>query len=221
MSMSARRVVFLGPPGVGKGTQAKRLSLEWKVPVIVTGDLFREAMAREDALGEKVSGYVRRGELVPDEVVVEVIRDRLVREDVRKGFILDGFPRTIGQAKALDDFLEAEGAPLDAAVCFVAPKEVIVERISGRLLCPNCGQIYHKVTKPPEQEGFCDVCHTRLYVREDDQPDAVRRRLEVYEESTKPLREYYRERSLLREVEATGDVEEVYHRLEEALRDPS
>ncbi len=221
MIMSARRVVFLGPPGVGKGTQAKRLSLEWKVPVIVTGDLFREAMAREDALGQKVAGYVRQGELVPDEVVVEVIRERLKREDVREGFILDGFPRTIGQAQALEDLLDKEGTPLDAAVCFVAPKEVIVERIGGRLVCPNCGQVYHKVSNPPIQEGLCDVCHSRLYVREDDQPEAIARRLEVYEESTKPLRDYYRKRSLLREVEATGDVETVYDRLKEALRDSS
>lgn len=221
MRMGARRIVLLGPPGVGKGTQAKRLSLAWKVPVIVTGDLFREAIAREDELGQKVSGYVRRGDLVPDDVVVEVIRERLAREDVCDGFILDGFPRTIGQAKALEVFLQDLGLSLDAAVYLMAPKEIIVERIGGRLTCPNCGQIYHKVSKPPRQEGFCDVCHTRLYVREDDQPEAVARRLEVYEESTKPLLEYYRELSLLKEVEAVGDVEAVYSRLEEALCGPS
>lgn len=215
--MPIRRMVMIGAPGVGKGTQAKLISLRRKVPALATGDLLRQAIAAKTELGVQAQDYVNRGELVPDEIIIGVVVDRLKSAELRDGFLLDGFPRTVPQAKALDKALAELGQSLDAVIAFVADPEVVISRIAGRLSCPNCGAVYHETAKPPREANLCDVCSTHLIIREDDQPESVRKRLEVYESHTKPLLEYYSKKGLVREINAEGDVETVYSRIEEAL----
>ncbi len=196
--MQAMRMVFLGPPGVGKGTYARAVSEEFGIPHISTGDIFREEIARGSELGRKVKEYVEKGLLVPDEVVIEVVKKRLSQPDCEKGFILDGFPRTFKQAEALDGF-----APPNLALLFVAPDEVIIERISGRRICARCGAIYHVKYMPPKYPGICDRCGGPLIQRRDDRPEVVRERLKVYRETFTPIIEYYRGKGILREVDAS------------------
>ncbi len=215
--MPARRIVLVGPPGVGKGTQAKLISLRKNLPILATGDLLRAAVSAGSELGKQAASYMSRGDLVPDEVMIGVVAERLSKPEMSKGFLLDGFPRNVAQAEALDKALAAAGQKIDAVLAFVAPTATVVERIAGRLNCPNCGSVYHEKAKPPREMGLCDVCSSPLIVREDDQPDAVRQRLAVYEASTAPLFEYYRSSGVLREVDATGDVEDVYASIEGAL----
>lgn len=199
----------MGPPGVGKGTQAEAVTKKLGVPHISTGDMFRAAMNDGSDLGETVKSYVESGKLVPDDVTAAVVERRLEADDCADGFLLDGFPRTVPQAEALDRILARIGQRLDAAVYLTAPEESIVRRLSGRRMCANkaCGANYHLEFKPPSKDMVCDACGTELYQRPDDSEETVRERLKVYRDQTEALVEWYRERGLLREVNASGDID--------------
>jgi adenylate kinase len=212
-------VVFLGPPGAGKGTQARRLAERYGVPSIATGDILREAMASGSELGRRAKAYYDRGELVPDEVMLEVVADRLRQPDTQRGFVLDGFPRTVPQAEGLDRVLERTGRRVEAAVLFQVPREALVRRLAGRWVCRAGGHVYHEVYSPPRVPGRCDVDGSELVQREDDRPETVERRLEVYARQTEPVVEYYRARGVLHTVDASGDPEEVGRRVEAVLRE--
>lgn len=212
-------VVFLGPPGAGKGTQARRLAERYGVPQIATGDILREAMASGSELGRRARSYYERGELVPDDVMLEVVAERLKRPDAGKGFVLDGFPRTVPQAEGLDRVLERMGRRVEAAVLFEVPREALVRRLAGRWVCRSGGHVYHEVYSPPRVPGRCDVDGSELVQRDDDRPETVERRLEVYARQTEPVVEYYRARGVLHTVDASADPEEVGRRVEAALRE--
>ncbi|HEX28506.1 TPA: adenylate kinase [Candidatus Poribacteria bacterium] len=207
------RLIFLGPPGVGKGTQAVKLSQKYGIPHISTGDALREAVARKTEIGLKAKSYMDKGTLVPDKVVIGIIRERLARDDCRSGFILDGFPRTVKQAEALDEILKAMGVELDAVLNVEAPDGVIIERLSGRRTCRSCGRVYHIIYVPPKREGVCDVCGGELYQRDDDKPEAIARRLQVYKEQTAPLIEYYEDRGKLRRIDGSKSVDDVFRQI--------
>ena len=209
-------VVFLGPPGSGKGTQAKRLSKEMGLLHISTGDLLREAVKNGTPLGKKAKEYMDKGELVPDEVVISLIEEVMPKDG---GFILDGFPRTVPQAIALEEMLKKYGRDVDKVVLFEISEEVVVDRLSGRLTCSVCGAVYHIRYNPSKQEGICDLCGGKLIQREDDKEEVVRRRFKVYREQTAPLIEFYEKRHKLIRLDATKDVEEVHSRLLEVLKD--
>ena len=206
-------MIFLGPPGVGKGTQAVKLSQKYGIPHISTGDALREAVARKTEIGLKAKSYMDKGTLVPDKVVIGIIRERLARDDCRSGFILDGFPRTVKQAEALDEILKAMGVELDAVLNVEAPDGVIIERLSGRRTCRSCGRVYHIIYVPPKREGVCDVCGGELYQRDDDKPEAIARRLQVYKEQTAPLIEYYEDRGKLRRIDGSKSVDDVFRQI--------
>lgn len=211
------RLVLLGPPGSGKGTQAVTLADEMNVPHIATGDLFRAEMAAGTELGKLADDYISHGNLVPDEVVNEMMRARLSCADC-DSFVLDGYPRTVHQAEALQEMLEELERPICVAVDIEVPDESIVERAVGRLVCPDCGAIYHLTSKPPRVGGICDVCRGQLQVRSDDQPSTVRHRLSVYHRITYPVLEFYREQGLLRTVSGLGNRDEVGDRLRAQIR---
>lgn len=198
----------MGPPGIGKGTYASAVSKKYGIPHISTGDIFREEIKRGSPLGLKVKEYVSRGELVPDDIVIEVVRRRLSREDCRKGFILDGYPRTLRQAEALDEITK-----IDLVLNFVAPDEIIIERVSGRIICSKCGAIYHEKWRPPRKPGVCDVCGGRVIKREDDRPEVVKHRLELYKRQFAPIIEYYRRKGLLVDVDASDTADVVIPRI--------
>lgn len=204
------RVVLLGPPGAGKGTQARRLATRWSVPQISTGDMLREAVARGTRLGLEARRYMDTGELVPDAVIIGLVRERLAQPDGRKGFVLDGFPRTPAQAEALDRLLEAEGTPLARVVLFELPDEELTTRLTGRRVCGSCGRNYHVTNSPPRVPGRCDACQGPLVQRTDDEEATVRRRLAVYGRDTRPLVDYYRARGLLTPIAGTGTVDAVF-----------
>ncbi|MDR5693943.1 MAG: adenylate kinase [Armatimonadota bacterium] len=203
-------LIFLGPPGAGKGTQARLLQARRGIPQISTGDILREAIARGSELGRKAKEYVERGNLVPDEVMVEIIAERLAQPDAQEGFVLDGFPRTVAQARSLEELLARQGRRITAVIYFHLPEEKIVQRLSGRLICTRCGAIYHVDHHPPRQLGRCDICGGPLYQRDDDRPEVVRRRLQVYRQETEPLVEFYKERGLLFLVDASQGVEALH-----------
>ncbi len=213
------RLVLLGPPGAGKGTQAGRLAARLGVVAISTGDILRDHVARGTELGSLARGYMERGEYVPDDVMVAMVSERLQAPDAREGFILDGFPRTLPQARALEDALAREARSLTAVVDFQVPDEVAVKRLTGRFTCPACRRTYNASSKPPRAEGVCDACGATLTRRPDDEEATVRRRLDVYREETRPLERFYRERGLLREVDADGPEEQVTERTVAALAD--
>lgn len=190
------RLILLGPPGSGKGTYASRLSPILGVPQIATGDLIRTEIATGSELGQRIKKYYDAGELVPDELVIELLKKRLAQADAQNGFILDGFPRTVAQAEALEQI-----TPIDRVINLVVPEDVIIARLSARLVCRNCGAVYNTRTLPPEKEGVCDKCGGELYRRSDDEPETIRRRLKVYAEQTAPLIDYYRQKDLLKDVE--------------------
>ncbi|ANQ53900.1 adenylate kinase [Thermosipho sp. 1063] len=202
-------IVFLGPPGAGKGTYAKKLANILNIPHISTGDIFREEIASKSDLGKKVEEILKRGELVPDDLTNTIVKERLSKYDCKKGFILDGFPRTVAQAKALDEILKKLGRELGYAIYFEASEEVVVERISNRRICKNCGKIYNLITLPPKVNGKCDVCGGELYQREDDREEVVRKRYKVYMENTFPVIEYYRKSNKLFTVDGSMDVDSV------------
>ena len=211
------RLVIFGPPGAGKGTQAKMLSEKLGVPHIATGDIFREAVKAGTELGRLAKQYMDRGELVPDEVVIGIVEERLRRPDCSKGFILDGFPRTIKQAEVLDEMLQKMGVKLDAVVNLEVSEDEVVKRISLRRTCRNCGAIYHLITNPPKKEGVCDKCGGELYQRDDDREETVRSRLRVYRQQTEPLLKFYEQRGLLKNVDGEKPIEEVFKEVLAAL----
>ena len=196
------RVIFLGPPGAGKGTQARMLAAGWGVPHIATGDMLREAVANETKLEAKV--YMARGDLVPDKVVIGVVAERLAEPDASKGFLLDGFPRTVAQAEALESLLKDRGLELDRVIFFQVSPEELVRRLSGRRVCKRCASNFHVLSAPPRVDGVCDRCGGELYQREDDREATVRERLEIYGKRTSPLLDYYRNRGLLQPVTGEG-----------------
>ena len=211
------RLVLLGPPGAGKGTQAHRLADYHGVRLIATGDLFRKNVREETPLGLKAKSYMDAGELVPDDVVIQMLIDELKKS--QNGFILDGFPRTVPQAEALEKALDEMGRPLHAALTFVIPDEVAVARLAGRRTCARCERTYNIELKPPKRENVCDQCGGELVQRADDEESTVRHRLEVYHRDTEPLQKFYRDRGLLREVDAVGEVEEITRRTIQTLSD--
>ena len=211
-------LVMLGPPGAGKGTQAALLADKLGVPHVATGDLFREALKNETDLGLTAKSYMERGELVPDEVTVAMVRERLEKPDSEHGLILDGFPRTIEQAEALKDLLDEQGRVIDAALFIDAAEDELVRRLSSRWTCRNCQAVYNIISNPPHQEGKCDMCGGELYQRADDVPETVRNRIRVYWQQTSPLIDYYRDQGLLITIESEGGIERVQQRIQEALR---
>jgi len=209
-------IVFLGPPGSGKGTQAKILEKAIGLPQVATGDLFRYNLKNNTELGLLAKKYMEAGDLVPDEVTIHMVKERLSREDCSKGVILDGFPRNLHQAAALDEMLAPYGG-VTVVPFFHVDDEIVVKRISGRRICRNCGAVYHVLFNPPKQEGVCDVCGGELYQRDDDRPETVRNRLYVYYKQTGPLIGYYFAKGLLEEIDASKPVDEVTQALKAAL----
>ena len=211
------RLVFLGAPGVGKGTQAEMVAADFAIAKISTGDLLRTGVAKKTPLGLEAQQYMTRGELVPDNVVVGLVEEKIGSPDCEKGFILDGFPRTIYQADALSDILRNRAVGLDRVIYFVIPREEVVRRLSGRRSCSACSAVYHVEYVPPKHEGRCDECGAALVQRSDDKRETVESRLTVYEEQTSPLIDYYKKQNVLAELEGAGSVEEVHGRLLDVL----
>lgn len=210
----------MGPPGAGKGTQSVVLSREYKVPHISTGDILREAVKGGVELGLKAKSYMDKGELVPDEIVTGIVAERLLKgADTKKGFILDGFPRTLRQAEDLDKRLAAISSGIDMVVYFETSERIAIERLSGRRVCKNCGFNYHVKNIPPKKEGICDKCNGALFQRPDDNEETVVNRLEIYEEQTKPLIEYYTKKGILKKVSGDLGVDELFKVLSKIFRD--
>ena len=206
------RLVFLGAPGVGKGTQAKRLSKQYGVPQVATGDILRSAISKETVEGKEAKSYVDSGRLVPDELVIRIVRARLLEDDMRGGFVLDGFPRTQEQADALSEM----GVSIDRVLYFYLDEEILVSRIAGRRTCSKCSEIYNIYSHPPKVEGVCDLCGLSLVHRKDDNADVVKARLIVYQKETAPLIAYYEKQGCLSRIDANGSMEEVDRRLKDA-----
>ncbi|HZA56023.1 MAG TPA: adenylate kinase [Candidatus Udaeobacter sp.] len=217
--MASVRVVLLGPPGAGKGTQAKLLQERFKACQVSTGDILRKAVAEQTPLGKQAAQYIKQGALVPDPLIVNLVAERLQDKDCEKGFILDGFPRTISQAESLDEILTRMGLTLDRVLSVQVPHSVIVQRLAGRRTCKGCGALYHLTLDPPDKEGVCDRCGGELYQRDDDREETITARLKVYETQTAPLMNYYRERGLLRDIDGVGKVDEIRSRVIEVLED--
>ncbi|ADK17107.1 MULTISPECIES: adenylate kinase [Clostridium] len=212
------RIILLGPPGAGKGTQAKFISEEYSIPHISTGDIFRKNISEKTPLGVEAKKYLDNGQLVPDEVTINIVKDRLGKDDCKEGFLLDGFPRTVNQAEALDLFLNNKGQKIDTALLIDVPKELILERMTGRRVCPSCGASYHVKFNPTKVEGKCDVCHNDVIQRKDDTESTVKDRLDVYDKQTQPLIGYYKKQKALSIVDGTGEINEVFQRVKESLK---
>ena len=210
-------LIFLGPPGAGKGTQAKKLIGRFAIPQISTGEIFRAAMKEGTKMGLLAKSYIDKGELVPDEVVVGIVAERLTAADCEKGFLLDGFPRTIPQAEALDKVLSAAGRKLDHVVALEVADSELLGRLTGRRVCRACGAEFHVMFKAPQKEGVCDLCGGEVYQRSDDNETSIGKRLSEYHRQTKPLLDYYSPRGLLRRVDGLGEFEVVFARLVKAL----
>ncbi len=204
------KVIMLGAPGAGKGTQAVRVAEEYKIPHISTGDIFRANIKGGTELGKKAKGYMDAGQLVPDELVCDLVADRIQKDDCANGFVLDGFPRTIPQAKALDEALAKLGQSMDFAVNIDVPDEAIIQRMSGRRACLSCGATYHIVYKAPKVADVCDTCGSALVIREDDKPETVKNRLDVYHAQTQPLIDYYTNAGILVTVDGTQNMDDVF-----------
>ncbi|GAA3752141.1 adenylate kinase [Streptomyces tremellae] len=212
------RIVLVGPPGAGKGTQAAYLAKNLSIPHISTGDLFRANISQGTPLGKKAKEYIDAGELVPDEVTIGMARDRMSQPDAGSGFLLDGFPRNVAQAEALDEALREDGAALDAVLDLEVPEDEVVKRIAGRRICRNdSAHVFHVTYNPPRTEGVCDVCGGELYQRADDSEETVRKRLEVYHTQTEPIVDYYRGQGLVVTISALGKVGDVTERAMSAL----
>ncbi|KAJ52245.1 adenylate kinase [Clostridium tetanomorphum] len=204
------KIILLGPPGAGKGTQAKLISEKYSIPHISTGDIFRKNISEKTPLGIKAKSYMDKGQLVPDELTIEIVNDRLKNDDCKKGFLLDGFPRTVKQAEALDKFLNNEGTKIDNALLIEVPQDFILERMTGRRVCKNCGASYHVKFNPSKTEGKCDLCGGELVQRKDDTEETVKERLEVYSNQTAPLVQYYKSNDSLYAIDGTREISEVF-----------
>jgi len=213
----SRNLILLGPPGCGKGTQAKRLTEKHQIPQISTGDILREAVKQETPLGMEAKQYMNAGKLVPDEVVIGIIQDRLKQADCENGFILDGFPRTVVQAEALDGTLASMQKKIEHALSITVQDEELLGRLTGRRTCRSCGAMYHVRFNPPKRAGACDACSGELYQRDDDKEETIRNRLNVYNQQTAPLIDYYQRKGLLRTIAGTGKIEEILEKIQAVL----
>lgn len=202
-------IILMGLPGAGKGTQASEIIKKYPIPHISTGNMFRKAIKDETELGKEAKSYMDRGELVPDEVTVGIVKERISEDDAKKGFLLDGFPRTIEQAEALNSILEELGRTIDAVVNIEVPEEELMNRLTGRRICETCGTTYHLVFNPPKVEGICDIDGGKLYQREDDNPETVANRLEVNVKQSKPILEFYNQKGLLKNIDGSRHIDEV------------
>ena len=212
-------IILLGPPASGKGTQASRLEDKLSIPHVASGDLFRYNLKNETELGLKAKTYMDKGELVPDDVTIAMVLDRLSRKDCENGAVLDGFPRTIPQAEALDEALDEEDESIDLVLNIQAPEDVLIKRVTGRRLCRQCGASYHLEYNPPEESGVCDECGGELYQRDDDTEETARKRLEVYREQTQPLVDYYRDQDLLVDIDGDQSIDDVTESLIDAINE--
>jgi len=204
------RLVLLGAPGAGKGTQAKKLIETYGIPQISTGDILRKAVADGTPLGKEAKSYMDKGELVPDSVVIGLVKERIAQDDCKKGYILDGFPRNIAQAEVLDKVLAEMGAPLDTALSVDVDKDVLMKRLTGRRTCRKCQQMYNIYFSLPKKEGVCDKCGGELFQRDDDKEETIRKRLDVYDAQTAPLMEYYKKKGIVKSVAGTGSIDEIF-----------
>ena len=211
------KIIMLGAPGAGKGTQAKQIAAKYSIPHISTGDIFRANIKNGTELGKKAKTFMDQGLLVPDELVVDLVVDRVNQEDCKNGYVLDGFPRTIPQAEALDKALSANGESVDYAINVEVPDENIINRMSGRRACVGCGATYHIQFNPTKVEGICDACGEKLILRDDDKPETVKNRLSVYHEQTQPLIDYYTTQGVLKTVDGTRDLNEVFQEIVDIL----
>ena len=211
-------IILMGPPGAGKGTQAKKLIVALGIPHISTGDMFREAIKEGTKLGLLAKSYMDQGGLVPDEVTIGIVKERLLKDDAKKGFLLDGFPRTILQAEALDSFLNEQGIKLDAVLNVDVPAEKLIRRMVGRRVCKTCGATYHVEFNPPKKDGICDNCGATLIQRADDTEATAKNRLEVYDRNTAPLLEYYEKQNILKVVNGDKPLDEVFESIKESLK---
>lgn len=211
-------IILLGPPGAGKGTQAKKIEEYYSIPHISTGDILRENINNNTGLGIKAKSYMSRGELVPDELLITIIKDRLSKKDCSRGFLLDGYPRTIPQADALQMILTESNRKLDAVLNISVNDEELIKRLSGRRMCA-CGASYHMVFNPPIKDEICDVCKGKLYQRDDDKPDAIRNRLYVYKKQTQPLIEYYNKKSILRTIDGSKGISQIFEDIKKILEE--
>jgi adenylate kinase len=207
------RLVLLGAPGAGKGTQAKKLIEKYGIPQISTGDILRQAVADGTQLGKEAKSYMDKGELVPDSVVLGMVKERLGQDDCKKGYILDGFPRNTAQAEALDGILNDMGMALTAAVSVDVPKDDLMKRLTGRRTCKECGQMYNIHFSPPKKEGVCDKCSGELYHRDDDKEETIKNRLDVYDAQTAPLVDYYSKKGILKSIQGTGSIDEIFEKV--------
>ena len=211
------KIIMLGAPGAGKGTQAKKIAEKYSIPHISTGDIFRANIKNNTELGQKAKTYMDKGELVPDELVVDLIMDRFKEADCANGYVLDGFPRTIIQARKLADICSMFNFKIDAVINLDIPEDVLVKRLSGRRTCADCGKSYHIVYNPPKKEGVCDVCGGELILRDDDKAETVKKRLDVYHEQTAPLIAHYKEAGSLHEIDGTQDIKVVFEEIKSIL----
>lgn len=211
------RIVLLGPPGAGKGTQAVRLVEKYNIPHISTGDIFRKNLKEKTKLGLKAKEYMDKGLLVPDELVVDIVKSRLMEDDCQKGFLLDGFPRTVEQADALEAELSKLGLKLDGVINIEVKDEILIDRLTGRLVCRKCGATYHSKYNKPKQEDVCDVCGGELYTRDDDKVETVKNRLDVYKNQTQPLIDYYTKKGMLKTINGEADTDTVFAKICEVL----
>lgn len=214
---SEMKIIMLGAPGAGKGTQAKRIAQTYGIPHISTGDILRSNIKEGTELGQKAKTYMDKGLLVPDELVVDLVVDRVGKDDAKNGYVLDGFPRTIPQAEALDKALDGIGEKVDFAIDVDVPDENIINRMGGRRACVSCGATYHLVYAPTKKEGICDSCGSELILRDDDKPETVKKRLDVYHDQTQPLIDFYSGKGILKSVDGTKDMEEVFEDIKSIL----
>jgi adenylate kinase len=212
------RLIIFGPPGVGKGTQAAKISEKHDVLHISTGDILRTSVKEGTELGKLAKTYMDKGELVPDDVIIGIIKERISIDDSKKGFLLDGFPRTIDQAEALDKMLNKEGQKIDTVISIELSDEEIVKRISGRRVCEKCGSMYHIIYDPPTNMGYCNKCGGGLYQRDDDSEDVIRTRLEVYRKQTEPLKKFYKKGGILKRIDGLGTIDDVFEKIEKILK---
>lgn len=210
-------IILIGPPGVGKGTEAKRLASLFHIPHISTGDMFRAMFDEDTELAKIAKAHINRGELVPDDLTNKMVKERLLEKDAQQGFLFDGYPRNIVQAKALDEFLNSKGEHMDAILYIDADVELLTARIAGRRVCKSCGNVYHIQYKKPKKDGQCDTCQGELYQRKDDMEETVRRRLNIYHDVTAPIIDYYKHHQAFHAIDGSGNIEETHEKVMKAV----